>query len=258
MTRTARAKLDDGADAAHRLYAVGQVFGVLFVVATIVHRTVIGDDLQEDMLWSGMFAIVGVLLYFAAGQLGVRLLLGRKLGAEIDEGNAAAGLAGGAHHAAMAILVAEVATGDDIPSVGLAAGFFCVGVVAHQLLVAAFRFLTTYDDAEQIAGENSAAALSYAGVSIAVALILARGLQGDAGDFDSYGHSLVDFAEVALLALVLWPVRQVVLLGVVLGARPALRGGRLDDAVGAERDVPLAALEALAFISVALALVRLL
>ena len=47
-------------------------------------------------------------------------------------------------------------------------------------------------------------------------------------------------------------------LGVLLGRRPRLRGGVLDDAVGAQHDVSLASLEAVSFLATAIALVRLL
>lgn len=240
---------------ARRFYAVGQVFGLLYIAAAIVSQIVEGGSLKLDVAWASVFALLGFVLYVAAGQVGVRLLLGARLRAEIDEGNEAAGIAAGAHHVAIAIIVGEAAIGGAMKDVLLSLTFFALGILAHQLLVALFRLVTTYDDAEQIAGDNVAAAISYAGVSLAVALIVARGLDGD---FTTWAESLLGFALVCALALVLYPVRQLFVEGVLLGARPRLRGGVLDQAVGAQHDVSLAALEAVSFLAAAIAVVRLL
>ncbi len=43
----------------------------------------------------------------------------------------------------------------------------------------------------------------------------------------------------------------------VLGARPTLRGGALDKAIGADRDAPMAALEAMTYLAAAMAITSL-
>ncbi len=244
---------------ARRFYTVGQVFGLLYIAAAIVTQIVgatdEGTSLKLDVLWASVFALLGFVLYVLAGQLGVRLLLGRRLRAEIDEGNEAAGIAAGAHHVAVALIVGESAIGGAARDVLLSLTFFGLGILAHQVIVALFRVVTKYDDAEQIAGDNVAAAVSYAGVSLAVALVVARGLDGD---FTTWSTSLWGFAQVCLLALVLYPVRQLLVEGMLLGKRPRLRGGALDEAVGTRHDVSLAALEAVSLLATAIAVVRLL
>ena len=77
-------------------------------------------------------------------------------------------------------LMAALVVFDGWQGLAVSAQLAATGVVALALYVALFRALTTYDDAEQIQGENLAAALSYAGVSVAIALVLAAGL-GAAG-----------------------------------------------------------------------------
>ena len=58
------------------------------------------------------------------------------------------------------------------------------------------------------------------------------------------------------LALVLYPVRQLLVQGLLLGAAPTLAKGRLDVLVGRERNAGVALLEALAYVVTALVVVR--
>jgi hypothetical protein len=71
--------------------------------------------------------------------------------------------------------------------------------------------------------------------------VIARALEGD---FVDWATALPGFASLSLGALALYPVRQLVVEGLVLGARPSLRGGALDRAIGRDRDAGVAALEA--------------
>jgi uncharacterized membrane protein YjfL (UPF0719 family) len=167
----------------------------------------------------------------------------------------AAGVSAGANYVAVGILAAPAIAGSDLAGLGLSFAFFGLAVVTQAAYVALFRTLTVYDDSEQIQGENLAAGLSYAGVTVAVALILARALTG--GDFVGWGPALAGFGGVALSALALYPVRQLIVQGVVLGRAPTLRGGALDHAIGTERNAGLATLEALTYLAVATALVQL-
>jgi uncharacterized membrane protein YjfL (UPF0719 family) len=251
--RRGRATFSDE-NPAHRLYAALQAAGVLWIGASVAHQCAVGEDLARDALWAFAFGGVGFVLYLVAGQLGVRLLFGARLADEIDEGNVAAALAAGAHHIAVAILVAESAAGTDLFGLGLASGFFLLGLMCQQLVVVLHRAMTTYDDAEQIAGENMAAALSWSGTSIAAAIVIARALSGE---FQGWDVALPGFLQVAALALLLLPFRQVVVGGLLLGTMPRLRGGILDDAVGLKHDAAVAALDAAVAIAVAFAIARL-
>ncbi len=99
-----------------------------------------------------------------------------------------------------------------------------------------------------------AAALSYAGVSIAIAVIIARALEGD---FVSWGESLKGYGGVLLFLLALYPVRQVLVQVVLLGAPFTFRGGRLDTGVAAERNEGMGALEAVTYLATAFAIAEL-
>ena len=65
--------------------------------------------------------------------------------------------------------------------------FFLIAQVTLHLLVILFRTLTLYAEDEEIMGENVAAALSYAGAMLAVAIIVGHAAEGT---FEGWGASL--------------------------------------------------------------------
>lgn len=246
---------DDAAGSAHRLYFAGQLVGLVWLTTSIVHGIVSDEEtLAHDALWSFAFSGVGFALYLLAGQLGVRVLLGRHLADEIDSGNTAAALAGAAHHVAVGILAGAACTGTDLFGLSLASAFFVAAVVLQQIVAGLFRALTDYDDAEQIAGENMAAAISWGGTSIAAAIVIARAVEGEAATLQ---EAVAGFFQVAVLALLLFPVRQILVGGLLFGRLPVWRGGPLDEAVGLKHDTATAALDAAVAIGTALAIARL-
>ena len=121
-------------------------------------------------------------------------------------------------------------------------------------MVIAFRALTAYDDAEQIQSENLAAALSYAGLTIAVALIIARALEGD---FVTWTASLTGYGKALLFVLALYPVRQILVQMAFLGGGFSFHKGSLDRAIEERRNAGAAALEAASYIATALLVGRL-
>ena len=241
-------------NAARHLLDVGQVLGVFMVSAAAVRNCVHGQDLTTDILGALGFGTLGLLLIAIMGRLGTQLLLRSALPAEISRGNIAAGLAAGSHYTATGIVAAHAIAGSKLRDVGLSLLFFVIAMAALWAFVTLFRALTTYDDAEQIRGENLAASLSYAGVSIAVAIIVGTALDGD---FVSWEVSLKGFGSILALALALYPVRQLFVQSLLLGAPLALRGGRLDTGIGTDRNEGMGALEAVSYIAAALSVARL-
>ncbi|WP_438029939.1 DUF350 domain-containing protein [Sorangium sp. So ce233] len=242
-------------NAARRLLTVGQVLAVFLVAANAVKNCLDGSGFARDLLWVSAFAVVGLLLVIATGQLGIRLLLRARLPAEIERGNAAAGLAAGAHYVATGLITSRAIAGKDLGDLAISLGFFLLAQVTLHVFISLFRALTTYDDAEQIQGENLAAALSYAGATIAVAILIARALEGD---FEGLFVSLKGYGGVLLYLLALYPVRQLLVQSLLLGAPLSLRGGRLDAGIAAERNEGMGALEAATYLATSLAIARLL
>lgn len=250
--------LDADARGSHRAYLLvqsGHVLAVLLLVPGIVREALGHDSISSAALWAAAFCAAGIALVQIVGELGIRLLLHATLERELESGNVAAGVAAGANYVAIGILAAPAIAGSDLKGLGLSVVFFSLAVVTLGLLVALFRALTVYDDSEQIKGENLAAAISYAGVSVAIALVLARALTG--GEFSGWRDALTGFAGVAATALALYPVRQLLVQGLILGRAPTLRGGYLDDAIGVERNAGMAVMEALTYVATAVAIVEL-
>lgn len=238
---------------AWRLLQVGHVFAVFLLAAAVVKHGVTGEDLVTDITVAAVYGALGLLGIQLAGAVSTRTLFRAQLRAELERGNVAAGLAAGAHYVAIGVLASRAVVGGDLTDVGLALVFFVIGMLTHAGFVALYRLLTTYDDAEQIHGENVAAAISYAGISVAIAILIARALTGE-GDFPGWDAALWGYGGVALFALGLYPVRQIVVQSLMLGARPSLRGGAIDEAISGKHDAALATLEATAYLATAMSI----
>jgi uncharacterized membrane protein YjfL (UPF0719 family) len=253
LRRSLAADLTKG-NAAQRLLGVGQVSAIFLVAANAVKTSVTGADIAHDAIWVGAFGVVGALLIGVTGHLGVRLLLASRLPAEIARGNVAAGIAAGAHYLATGIITSRAMAGNDVRTLGISVVFFVLGQLTLHVFVSLFRALTTYDDAEQIAGENLAAALSYAGMAIAIAIIIARATEGD---FTGWESSLRGYAGVLACVLALYPVRQVFVQVILLRAPLTFRGGPLDRGIAVERSAGIAVLEGVTYVATALSITRL-
>lgn len=247
-----RGDLDAG-NLARALEQVGRVLGLFLVVGAVVGGGADGADWRSDVLWSLAFGAVAVGLLEAGGALGVKMLLQARLPAEIERGNAAAGLAAGAHYAATGVVIAHNIHGSGLGTLAVSLVFFVLAQLSLHVFVVLFRALTAYDDSEEVLTGNLAAALSYAGITLAVSIVV--GAASD-GAFAGWVESLKGYGLAVLVSLVFYPVRQLIVQGLLLGARPTLRAGRLDEAVGIERNVGFGALEAVSYVATALLLTR--
>jgi uncharacterized membrane protein YjfL (UPF0719 family) len=242
-------------NSARRMLQVGQVLGVFLVASSAVKGSVEHAGVVPDLVRVSVHAVVALALMMVTGHLGIRALLDARLPAELDRGNVAAGVAAGAHYVAVAVITSRAVSGGNLRDIALSLAFFLIGQVTLLVFITLFRALTVYDDAEQIRGENMAAALSYAGVSIAIGIIVARALEG--GEFVSWADSLRGYGGVLLFLLALYPVRQILVQVVLLGAPFTFRGGRLDTGVAAERNEGMGALEAVSYLATAFAIAEL-
>ncbi len=244
----------NGNNNARKLKRVGQVLAVFLVAASVVKNGMKGDSIAKDAMWIAAFAAVGVLLISITGRIGTQLLLQSRLTKEIERGNVAAGVAAAANYVATGIITASAVTGSGLHDLGLALVFFLIAQVTLHVFATLFRALTTYDDAEQIAGENLAAALSYSGLLIGVAIVVARAVEGD---FTGWVPALEGYGLVLVTLLAFYPVRQLFVQMVLLHAPFAIRGGKLDVAIATERNIGMGALEAATYLATALAIAQL-
>jgi uncharacterized membrane protein YjfL (UPF0719 family) len=242
-------------NSARRLLSVGEVLAVFLVAVSSVRNCLDGQSVLNDVLWVGAFAFSGLLIVVITGRVGCSVLLRSRLRGEVERGNLAAGLAAGAHYVATGIITSRALSGHSLKELALSVGFFVLAQLTLHLFVVLFRALTTYDDAEQIQGENLAAALSYSGVTVAIAMVIARALDGE---FEGWLVSLRGYATVLCFLFAFYPMRQLLIQSLLLGGRPSLRGGKLDHGIAGERNEGMAALEAGTYLSTALAISQLL
>jgi len=240
-----------GANHARSLVQVGRVLGIFILAGALVSGGAKGLDWKADALWLLMFGSLAGLLFIVSARYGVRVLLRGRLQAEIDRGNAAAGVAAAGHYVATALIVAAATGGEGWKMIAVSLAFFAIAQVVLHLFVILFRALTAYDDAEEILAENLAAGVSYAGVTVGLGMIIAHAADGT---FAGWLALVTGFGPALLWCVSLYVVRQVVVQWLILGAPPRLWKGALDEAIGRERNVGLAALEAGAYIGTALLL----
>jgi uncharacterized membrane protein YjfL (UPF0719 family) len=250
--RLLRLAFDRGAaepNSARSVAVAGEVLGVFLVAAAAAGGCVRGDDLLGDAARVAPFGVAGVVLLVVASRRGTDLLLRGRLREELASGNVAAGVVVAGHAVATGLIVGGLFYGDDYAALGPAFVFFVVAQASLHLLVLLFRALTSYDDVEEVLGENLAAALSYAGVTVAVGVLVGHAANGP---FAGWFHALRDYGVALGFGLALYPIRQVLVQSLILGARPTLRGGAIDVAIARGRDVGLGALEAATYVATAM------
>lgn len=226
----------------------GNLCGVFMLMAAVV-ATCLHGEVATAVPTAATYAAASLALLALSVFVANHLLLRGRVGSEVRRGNVAAGIAAAAHAVAGGILVASCLGTDNAAALPVEVGFFVLCQATLIALVLGFRSLTTYADDQEIAGENPAAAVSYAGVTVALALIVGHAADGS---FVGWGESLRAYGLALALALALYPVRQLVVTRLLLGLPPALRGGALDHAIGRDRDVGAAVVEALAYLATAL------
>ena len=239
-----------GANLARALERVGMIMG-LSLLAHIVVDGVVREaaSWHAALRWGVAYSVVGVLLLLATGALVSRIFLRGRMRAEIARGNVAAGLVAAGHYVAVSWILDSCMFGRDLRSLTVSALFYLIGVATLIVLQLMYRGLTHYADDQEVIGDNAAAALGFAGITLAFAIIIAHAAEGT---FVDWGTSLRGYAVALLLALALYPVRQLVVGPLLLGLPARARGGALDRLVAQERSVTVGAIEALAYVAMAL------
>jgi uncharacterized membrane protein YjfL (UPF0719 family) len=240
-------------NSARCIVLAGELLGVFLISGAVAAGCVHGASLRADLIWTAVYGSCAALLLAVAGRLGVMMLLGSRLPAEIERGNKAAAIAAAGHVVATAVIISRCLYGDDVATLGVSVVFFLLGQASLHVFVILFRALTSYDDAEEIRGENVAAALSYAGVTIALSLIIGHAAEGT---FSGWISSMRGFGVALLYAVGLYPVRQLVVQTLCLGHAPTLWGGKLCEGISRERNIGYGVVEAAAYLATALLIIR--
>lgn len=265
---------------------------VLLIIARVIYRVVLGQSLTETLIHHdnkaaavalagfmlGVINVIvpilsgpshsfwgdvqGVLAYGIGGILAMTVAglifeqysraTGVPLREQVAAGNLAAGIVDGSIHFASSQIVAGALTGDGGSFVPTAI-FWAAGVVALIALTHIFRMLTAYDDAELIQRGNVAAALGCAGLVVAIGMMVGYAVSGT---FTGYADSFRAFGLMLLAVSVLYPVRQIIVQMLLLGAGFSFRGGRLDKEIAEDQNVGAGLLEAIGYLATALIVTR--
>ena len=103
-----------------------------------------------------------------------------------------------------------------------------------------------------ILGGNVAAALSYAGLTVGVAVIVGQAVDGT---FTGWGPSFIAYGKALLWAAGLYLVRQLIVQTIFLGSF-SLRGGTLDTEISRDKNVGMGAIEAMVYVATGLIVVH--
>jgi len=207
-------------------------------------------DVWTSALQAGLYGLFGILVLALFARLGFRVLLKTNLMAGVRANNPAAGIVAGGGHVAVALVVAGALSGNTEGGDFTVAGIFlALGLIALWAITYLYRLITKYNDSQEITNGNVAAALSYAGMMIAIGMIVGHAVNGD---FTDYGTSLALGGKAILFVLVLYPVRQFIVQGILLGGGFTLHGGRLDREISRDQNTGAGAVEAAAYMAAAI------
>lgn len=223
----------------------GYFFGVLIALAGVMGTP--SKGFTTDLLSFGAYGLLGVVVLFAS-LFSAPLVGGVKLQRDIIEGHNVA--------AAVVLLSTFIATGlifngavrgeSGTVVMGLVTllVFQLIGQVTLALMAHLFEFITPFDLHAEIAEKkNLAAAIGYGGALVAIGLIVHNAV---AGEFTNWATDLRSYALYSAPLLLLWPVRTIVVNGVLLSFR------NLNHEIAVDRNVGVGVVEAATYVGFAL------
>ena len=244
--QTLHAMLTEDDNPAMGIAIAGYLFGVFWTVTVLLgnlHYELL-PDLRNVLLYGGIG--IGLLTVVALGTC--RAFLGTGVQQQLAARNVAAALVVAGVYIATSLTYSGTLSGEG-GGFWIMLLFFLLGQLALLGITYAFRWLTSYDDVQEIAAGNIAAALALMGLLIAVGLIVRRAVSGD---YTSFFHSLGSFLLALLLALVFYPVRQVLVHWILLGGPMHWRHSLVDSEITQDKNVAVGLLEATAYVTSAL------
>lgn len=226
----------------------GFLLGVIQVVIPILSAP--SHSFWTDLKGVALYGIGGIIGMTAAGLIFERYSAwtGVRLRKEISENNLAAGIVDGAIHFSSGQIVAGALTGDGgslVPTIV----FWAAGIASLIILTHIFRMLTVFNDSHMINEGNVAAALGFAGLIVAIGMMVGYAVSGT---FTGYAEGFRSFGLMLLVVFFLYPVRQLIVQTILLGGGFSLRKGRLDTEIAEDRNVGAGLLEAVGYLATAL------
>jgi len=236
---------------AWRVAEGSRLVGALLVAGPVASAAAMAGLSATGLLLVAEMGFAAAVVAAVLSRIGLRTAGGGDLAKLLGEDNMAAALTCLSQEVAAALIVAHAFAGSTLLSMVPGLAFAAVGWLCVHALVAALRFVTPWDDAEHLRDGNVAAAVAHSGLAIAIALLVSH---ATVGEFTDWGGAWRAFGETCAFGIVLVPVRIAVVQVLLLGGDWRWRGGALDQAVGRDRDIGAAALEAAGYVGTALAL----
>ena len=224
----------------------GYLFGIMWT-ATVLLDT-LSYDILPDIVHVLLYGCLGLLLLTAVALGSFRLYLGVNIQEQLAGHNIAAAIVMAAVYIATSLTYSGGLTGEG-GGFWIMLLFFVLGQLALLGITYIFRWLTSYDDVQEIATGNTAAALALAGLLIAVALVVRRAVSGT---YTGFPEALGGFLVALWLVVLLYPVRQVIVQWLLLGGPIHWRASLLDREIAQDKNIAAGLLEATAYITTAL------
>ncbi len=234
--------------------SAGYLLAIILITAAVLtgegRGSIIGDVLPVISYGIGGIVVLAIVATFS-----LRFFLSKASLQAVRDGNIAAGVVVAGSYVATGIIIASCVSGEAKGGNFVTAlVFFLVGQASLLLITTAFRLLTSYDDVKEIFSGNIPAAMSYAGIMIAVGIIVGHAIEGD---FLDYSDSFFSFGKALVAVVALYPIRQVLVQGLLLGGGFSIYGGRLDSEISNDRNLNAGIIESVSYIASALMIAKL-
>ena len=241
-----RVALTDHDNPAMGLAVAGYLFGVIWTITVLLGTPSRG--LWQDVVDVALYGGLGIVLLTVMSLVSCRLFLGLHVREQLEAHNSSAAVVVAGSYVATSLTYSGALSGEGGGFLMLLL-FFVLGQLALLAMTYVFRWLTGYDDVEQIGSGNLAAGVAQAGLLIAMGIIVG---QAASGDFTTLEDSLIGFLISLLVVVVLYPVRQLVVQCLILGAPLRFRSILLDNEIAEDKNIAAGLLEASAYLSTAL------
>ena len=242
-----RVALTDHDNPAVGLAVAGYLFGVIWTI-TVLLGTPSSGGLWQDVLEVALYGGLGIVLLTVVSLVSCRIFLGLHVREQLEAHNSAAAIVVGGAYVATSLTYSGALDGEG-GGFWMLLLFFVLGQLALVAMTYVFRWLTGYDDVREIESGNLAAGIAQAGLLIAMGVIVG---QAASGEFTTLEDSLIGFLISLLIVVVLYPVRQLVVQCLILGAPLRFRSILLDNEIAEDKNIAAGLLEASAYLSTAL------
>lgn len=150
------------------------------------------NGIVDDLLDIGFYGVLAILLLNISSYINDWLIL-RKIDAPkeiIEDRNAGTAVVLGASYIATGLVVASAISGQG-GSVFTALAFWLIGQTALVLFSYLYQFITPYDYLKEIEQDNVAAGTAFAGILIAISIIINQAMFGDFNGWETFSGDVL-------------------------------------------------------------------